>query len=170
MHLLFPHFHSHHPTPNHKHLYIGQQLFPRWSVCLHLAPSMIYSPPSAQSFSKMQLLPLHSWYGRFRYSTLIARSKHKLDKMACLDPKYATLQVLLTASVPLSSGHTVHQTVSDPRPLHKLFPLPGVSTAHFGEVSAHMPLLQRSFPDLILQMELCSQCYSYLVLWVFSPL
>lgn len=108
---------------------------------------------AGESFSKCTLLSLPSRCWHFSDSTLMARWKHKLSNMACLDPKCASpicplksITHFLAHLYSLSSWHTVHQTLPDPRPLHKLFPLPGVTIAHFDEFSAHLPLPQRSFP------------------------
>lgn len=82
------------------------------------------------------------------------RWKHNRSYMACLDPKCAALPafpsrshtaVLICNS--LSSWRTICQNLSELRPLYKLFPLPGLTAAHFDEFLAHLLLPWRSFPD-----------------------
>ena len=47
----------------------------------------------------------------------------------------------------LSSWRTICQNLSELRPLYMLFPLPGLTAAHFDEFLAHLLLPWRSFPD-----------------------
>lgn len=77
--------------------------------------------------------------------------------MACLDPYGAApahpsssiAHCVLLICVPLAPGTPPTRLSPDSRPLHNLFPLPGATTAYFVELSAHMPLPQRSVPCLL---------------------